>query len=386
MNKLLILSFVTLSLMAVQCKTSTEKKTDYPGRDQAEERVLQTSFVKEIDGRTTQLYRLENSNGMVVRLTNIGASLVQVIVPDKNGEYEDVALGYPDVDAYLVNSMHNGCIVGRFGNRIAKGQFMLNGKKYQLFINNGENSLHGGLVGFDLKYWDGEEIENDIRFSYTSPDMEEGYPGELFSQVTYTLNDENEIRIDYLAETKDSTFLNLTNHTYWNLNGEANGEILEHEMMVNAEFITPVDESLIPTGELMNVEGTPFDFKEFHSVGERINDEHEQIIFGGGYDHNFVLAMEDRDELNLAAILYSPKSGVEMTISTSEPGIQIYTGNFMNGSITGKNGQVYDYRHAIALETQHFPDSPNQENFPSTLLIPGDQYKSVTVYKFGIKE
>ncbi len=385
MNKPITLGFLVLSMLLIQCNNLKEKKTNFPGRDQVEERVLSSSFIKEIEGKNSKLYRLENSNGMVVRLTNIGASVVQVIVPDKNGDFEDVALGYSDVDAYLANSMHNGCIIGRYGNRIAKGKFILNGKTYQLAINNGENTLHGGINGFHLGFWDAEEIENGVRFSYTSADMEEGFPGELFAQVTYTLNDENELNLEYFAETKDSTFLNLTNHTYWNLNGEANSEILSHEIMINAEYITPVDAGLIPTGDLMEVKGTPFDFRDFHSIGERINSEHPQIEYGGGYDHNFVLAQEDRNELNIAAILYSPESGIEMTVSTSEPGIQFYSGNFMDGSVSGKNGKVYNYRHALALETQHFPDSPNQLKFPSTLLIPGEKYTSVSSYKFGLQ-
>ncbi|MCF8378015.1 MAG: galactose mutarotase [Bacteroidales bacterium] len=386
MRKILILSLIALSLLMIQCGTSTSKKEKFPGRLLAENRVPAESFIKDINGNTSQIYRLENSNGMVVRLTNIGASIVQVIVPDKNGKFDDITLGFADIDTYVKNPMYSGCVVGRFGNRIAKGKFQLNGKTFQLGINNGENSLHGGPDGFHLRFWDGEEIENGVRFSYTSVDMEEGYPGELFAQVTYRLNDANEISIEYQAEAQDSTFVNLTNHSYWNLNGEANGDILSHKMMLNAEFITPVNEGLIPTGELMSVEGTPFDFRDFHSIGERIDDEHQQIIYGGGYDHNFVLSMEDSKTLKLAAIVYSEESGIELTIRTTEPGIQFYSGNFMNGKLKGKNGNDYNYRYAIVLETQHFPDSPNQVNFPSTLLIPGELYNSVSVYKFGIRE
>lgn len=383
MNKFKILGFLALSSLLIQCKPVGEQKSIFPGRDEAEMRVDSEDFSKDINGKTTRLYQLENKNGMVVRLTNIGASIVQVIVPDKEGHFDDVALGYKTIDEYLENSMYNGCIVGRYGNRIAKGKFELNDKTYQLSLNNNENTLHGGFNGFHLAYWDGQEIENGVKFSYTSKDMEEGYPGELTVDVTYSLNDENELSIIYKAQTSDSTFVNLTNHTYWNLNGEANSDILDHEILIKADYITPVDDGLIPDGSLMEVENTAFDFRNFHKIGERINDDNQQIKVGGGYDHNFVLSMKDRDEVYTAAVLKSEESGRMMEVRTSEPGIQFYSGNFMDGSLTGKNGKPYLYRHALALETQHFPDSPNHENFPSTLLIPGGLYSSTTVYKFG---
>lgn len=370
----------------MQCTPPSEKKSDFPGREEAEMKVSADSFVMNIDGKTTKLYKLENKNGMVVTFTNIGASIVQVIVPDRDGNFDDVALGYKTVEEYLANPMYNGCIVGRYGNRIGKGKFELNGKTYQLNLNDGENTLHGGPGGFHLAYWDGQKKDNSIVFHYVSSDMEEGYPGELSTTVTYTLTDDNEIKIEYLAESTDSTVVNLTNHTYWNLDGEAKGDILGHELKIPAEYITPVDNTLIPDGSFMEVENTPFDFREFHKIGERINADDQQVKFGLGYDHNFVLAREDSEELHTAAILKSEKTGRVMEVSTTEPGIQFYSGNFMNGSLSGKNGNSYSYRYALALETQHFPDSPNKENFPSTLLVPGEKYHSVTIYKFTTSE
>lgn len=363
--------------------TGCDKQNKFPDREKAENRVSGASFNKKIDGDLHKLYRLENANGIVVSLTNTGASIVQVIVPDKNGNFEDIALGYKSPEEYLENSMYNGCVVGRYGNRIANGKFYLNGKEYQLSLNDGPNTLHGGIKGINLAFWEGTEIEKGVRFNYTSPDMDEGFPGELSMSVSYTLNDNNELKIEYRAETTDSTFINLTNHTYWNLDGEAMNDILDHEIMIPAEFITPVGENLIPDGSFMKVENTAFDFRQFHKIGERINEDHPQLIFGNGYDHNYVLSMEDSDELHPAAILKSEKSGRFIEVSTSEPGIQFYSGNFMDGSLKGKNNQVYKQRYALALETQHFPDSPNQPAFPSTLLTPGVTWHSVTLLKFG---
>jgi aldose 1-epimerase len=375
-----IISFIFI--LSLSCSNSSKNAENSDKSREALDRINAEDFEKEIDGKTYKLFELRNDNGMIVRFTNTGAAIVQLIVPDKNGNFDDIALGYKTLEEYLVNPMYHGCIVGRFGNRIAKGKFTLNGVEYQLALNNNGNSLHGGVNGFHTAYWNGEISENSIKFNYISEDMEEGYPGELKVEVIYSLNNQNELKIQYSAETNDSTIINLTNHTYWNLNGEANTDILDHQIMIPAEYITPVDEGLIPYGNFMSVENTPFDFRELRRIGDSIDSDHEQIRFGGGYDHNFVLAMEDSNDLHLAAKLVSELSGRKLSIFTTEPGIQFYSGNFMDGSFTGKNGKKYDYRHALALETQHFPDSPNQENFPSTLLVPGEKYESVTVFQF----
>ena len=381
------MKFAPLSLVTCVLLFSLSCNTESPNASQAVlDRINTEDFEKEINGKSQQLFELRNDNGMIIRFTNIGAAIVQVIVPDKNGNFDDVALGYKSLEEYMANPMYHGCIVGRYGNRIGKGKFTLNDIQYQLSLNDKENSLHGGFKGFHLAYWPGEKSENSVKFNYTSKDMEEGYPGELKVEVVYILNNKNELKIKYNAETSDSTIVNLTNHTYWNLNGEANSDILDHYLMIPADYITPVDESLIPYGNLLSVENSPFDFRKLRRIGDSIDSDHEQIQFGGGYDHNFVLAMEDRDEPQLAAELISKSSGRKLTILTTEPGIQFYSGNFMNGTVTGKNGKKYEYRHALALETQHFPDSPNHENFPSTLLIPGDKYESLTVFKFDVEK
>lgn len=380
-----ILIVITIATF-VSCTNQKKTADDFPERAEAMARVNPEDFVSVIDGKETKLFTLENKNGVVLRLTNFGASMVQVIAPEKNGHFDDIILGYNNIEGYVNDNMNHGCIVGRYANRIARGKFSLNNKEYNLTINNGPNSLHGGPAGIHSKVWDAEEVLNGVRFSVVSEDMEEGYPGRLSVTVVYTLNDNNEITLDYKAQTSDSTFLNLTNHTYWNLNGEAETDILDHQLMVDADFITPVDTTLIPTGVLMEVEDTPFDFREFINIGERINDAHPQIMAGGGYDHNFVLDMEVREQPQKAAALYSENTGRLLEIFTTEPGIQVYSGNFMDGTVTGKNKKSYEYRHAIALETQHFPDSPNHPDFPSTLLVPGDTYSQITIFRIGIRE
>lgn len=380
----LLAIIITLSIAA--CNNQETSKTNYPGRQEAMERVKAENFDSVINGNKTALYTLENNNGVILRLTNFGASMVQVIAPDKNGNFEDVILGYDNIEGYVNDEMSLGCIVGRFANRIARGKFVLDGKEYNLTINNGINTLHGGPGGIHSKVWEVGEMDNGVRFTVVSPHMEEGYPGELTVSVTYTLNDNNEIVLDYLATTSEPTYINLTNHTYWNLNGEAETDILGHELMVNADYITPVDTTLIPTGEFMDVSETPFDFREFTEIGERINEDHPQILAGGGYDHNFVLDRETEHEIEKAAALYSDNSGRLLEVLTTEPGIQVYSGNFMDGTVSGKNDKLYLYRHAIALETQHFPDSPNQPDFPGTLLEPGEEYKQTTVFSLSVAE
>lgn len=380
----IVLLFTTLLLILSSCNNSPSGKS-YEGRDQALERIDPADFQSLINGKETKLFTLENENGMIVRLTNFGASMVQVIFPDKKGNFDDVILGYNSVEGYLNDDMSQGCIVGRYANRIARGKFVLNGKEYTLTVNNGLNSLHGGPGGIHSKVWDAEKIPEGVKFSVVSPHMEEGYPGELTVSVEYVLNKDNELSIHYTATTSDSTFINLTNHTYWNLDGEAVNDILQHQIKIAADFITPVDTMLIPTGDFMNVEGTPFDLREFTLIGAQIDSDHPQIVYGKGYDHNFVLAENTREKTEFAAALYSEKSGRLLEVYTTEPGIQFYSGNFMDGTVTGKNGELYAFRHGTALEAQHFPDSPNQPNFPSTLLVPGEKYTQTTVYKLSVK-
>lgn len=377
---------IIIGIQMLACTNQNKSGNDYPGRAEALDRVDPEDFVSVIDGKETKLFTLENKNGIVLRLTNFGASMVQVIAPDKEGHFDDIILGYNNIEGYVNDKMSHGCIVGRYANRIANGKFILNGKEYNLTINNGPNSLHGGPAGIHSKIWDAEEVLNGVRFSVISDDMEEGYPGKLSVTVTYTLSDDNEIELEYAAQTSDSTFLNLTNHTYWNLNGEAETNVLDHKLMVDADYITPVDTNLIPTGDFLEVDDTPFDFREFMNIGERINDAHPQIRAGGGYDHNFVLDMEVREQPKKAAALFSEKSGRLLEVFTTEPGIQVYTGNFMDGTVRGKNNKPYEYRHAVALETQHFPDSPNQPDFPSTLVIPGETYSQITVFQISVRE
>lgn len=332
-----------------------------------------------------QTFTLSNANGMKVTITPIGGHIMSIQLPDKSGKLVDVALGYDSAKEYVGGKGFYGSTVGRYANRIAKGKFSLDGKDYQLSVNNGENTLHGGPGGFHNVTWNAKEITTyegkGIELSYLSKDGEEGYPGNLNAKVVFSLSDSNELKIQYEATTDKATPVNLTNHTYFNLKGEGNGDILDQEVTVNADKFLPVDKGLIPTGELRPVKGTAFDFTTPHTIGERINSDDEQIKVGGGYDHCFVLNRKSDAELSLAATVREPASGRKMEVWTTEPGVQLYTGNFMNGS-AGKGGKPYNYRGAICLETQHFPDSPNQPTFPNTILKPGETFKSTTVYKF----
>ncbi len=347
------------------------------------ERVNPEDFDSTLNGKKTGLYVLQNENGTVLKLTNFGASMVQLIHKDREGRFNDVILGYTGIEGYINDQMSLGCIVGPFANRIANARFSLNGQTYELEKNNGENSLHSGPEGIHSVVWEAKLRDSSVHFTYTSPDMEAGFPGIQNYTVTYTLTGEDEIIIEYTATTTDSTFINLTNHTYWNLLGEAKGPILDHSLQVKAEYITPVNENLIPTGDLMPVLNTPFDFSELRRIGDSIDNHHPQLKYGRGYDHNFVLDTRDRDEVQLAARVSEGTTGRELWVYTTEPGIQIYSGNFMDGTVKGKNGNLYKYRHGIALEAQHFPDSPNQPVFPSTLLAPGQEYHQKTIYKLS---
>lgn len=333
-----------------------------------------------------KLYSLTNANGLKAEITNYGGKVVTLFTPDKTGALGDVVLGYDSLKEYLTGNLYFGTLIGRYGNRIAKGKFSLNGKEYQLAINNGVNALHGGPKGFHQVYWKIiSSTPNSVRMTYRSADGEESYPGNLDVTVTYTLTDNNELMIEYEATTDQETIVNLTHHSFFNLAGAGNGDILGHEMMINADEFTPVDSTLIPTGELRKVKGTPFDFTTPHTIGERINQEYEQLKFGKGYDHNFVLRKKG-DEFSLAASVTEPTSGRTMEVWTTEPGLQFYSGNFLTGKDVGKGGKAYPFRSAFCLETQHFPDSPNHSNFPSTVLKPGETYKQKTSYKFGVKK
>ena len=347
------------------------------------------SFGKTPEGKAVRRYTLVNANGLKAQVMTYGAIVISLEVPDKQGKLDDIVLGYDNLQSYLDNSPHFGAIVGRYGNRIRKGKFTLDGVQYdKLAINNGENHLHGGIKGFDKVVWDDEPVWKPdavgVKLSYLSKDGEEGYPGNLQSTVTYLLTNDNELRIDYAATTDKATPVNLTHHGYFNLTG-GERDILGHVLMLNAGEFTPVDEGLIPTGELRPVRGTPMDFTKATPIGARIDKEDdEQLGFGGGYDHNWVLDKGGK-QMTLAAKLYEPTTGRVMEVRTIEPGIQFYSGNFLDGTITGKDGTVYKHRWGFCLETQHYPDSPNQGNFPSTILRPGERYETTTVYRFSAR-
>jgi len=338
------------------------------------------------NGDKVYLYAFQNENGLEIRVLDYGGIIVSLKVPDKEGHFADVVLGFDSLPDYLNEHPYFGAIVGRYANRIAKGQFSIDGKNYHLATNDGPNHLHGGTVGFDKILWQAkpfqEKASSGIRFSCTSPDGEEGYPGNLSCQMTYTLTNDNELIIDYRATTDKTTPLNLTNHSYFNLSGEGRGNILSHELFINADKFTPVDFHSIPTGVLQSVHHTPLSFTKPRVIGERIHSEDEQLKWGKGYDHNFVLNKKQVGELSLAATVYEAKSGRFMKVFTTEPGIQLYTANHLDGRLKGKSGIAYQKHSAFCLETQHFPDSPNQPSFPSSLLRPGEAFCSRTVYQF----
>jgi len=352
--------------------------------------VTQQPFGVMPDGDSVKLFTLTNANGVEVRAITYGAIIVSLEVPDRSGALGDVVLGFDDLAGYLGETPYFGALIGRYGNRIGGARFELDGTAYPLAANNGANHLHGGARGFDKVVWDAHarDIGNGagVVFRRTSPAGEEGYPGALSVQVTYTLTNTDELIFDYLATTDAPTPVNLTQHSYFNLAGDGSGDVLGHLLTLNADRYTPVDGGLIPTGELAAVEGTPFDFRTPHAIGERIGAAHEQLRLGGGYDHNFVLNREDAgpDGLPLAARVEEPTTGRFLEVRTTEPGLQFYSGNFLDGTLTGKAGAVYRHRYGFCLETQHFPDSPNKPDFPSTILRAGEEYRSRTVLKFGV--
>lgn len=335
-----------------------------------------------------QVHTIENRQGLKMQVTNLGAKVMKLMVPDQNGELVDVVLGFDTPEEFAASSeSYFGATIGRYGNRIANAKFELDGNTYTLAANNGPNSLHGGPGGFHNVIWEVVEVtDNQIVFSYLSEDGEEGFPGNLKVTMTYILTEDNEFKITYEATTDKATVVNLTHHSFFNLSGAGNGDILDHVLMLNADQFTPVNKDLIPTGELKSVKGTPMDFTSATAIGDRIDADFEQLKHGGGYDHNWVLNKDTGSELTLAAKISAPKTGIAMEVWTTEPGIQFYAGNFLNGKVTGKEGKTYHYRGAFCLETQHFPDSPNQPNFPSVRLDPEQEYSHTCIYKFGISE
>jgi aldose 1-epimerase len=341
------------------------------------------------DGKAVEVYTLTNSRGMQVRAITYGAIIQSIRVPDRAGRMADVTLGFDSLQGYLGDSPYFGAVVGRYANRIARGRFTLEGRTYRLAVNNGPNSLHGGLKGFDKVVWEAKSFQRGdtvgVEFLHTSPDGDEGYPGTLRVSVTYTLTPGNQLEVEYRAKTDRATPVNLSQHSYFNLAGEGSGNILRDVLTIDADRYTPVDSTLIPTGELASVAGTPFDFRKPTPIGQRIDQADPQLTYGKGYDHNFVL---NRSESGLvhAVRVFDPESGRTLDISTTEPGLQFYSGNFLDGSIKGKSGHVYSHRGALVLETQHFPDSPNHPDFPSTLLNPGREYHSKTVFAFGVEK
>lgn len=389
-NKKYSMAVLTAVLLLASCKETNKnemKEETTAASEKTVETSLETSdFETEINGKSVKLYWLKNGDFQMA-ITNYGGRIVGLWTPDKNGKMTDVVIGRGSTQAYVDGpESYFGATIGRVGNRIAEGKFTVDGKAYSVKPNNNGNALHGGKNGFQDKVWDANQTNDyTLELLYTSPDGEEGFPGELNTKVTYSLIDDHTLKIDYEATTDKTTVVNLTNHAYFNLNGEGSGNILDHKIQIFADSFTPVDKGLIPIGELRKVEGTPFDFRGPHTIGERIDADNEQLKFGGGYDHNFVLGSQKENGMNYAAKVIGDKSGIVMQVYTEEPGVQFYTGNFMASENTLKSGAKDDLRTAFCLETQHFPDAPNQPNFPSIELEPGDTYATVTQYVFSNK-
>ena len=378
-----IIKIITITLSIIMLGCTTHEQPTQSG-------LLRSHFQTEHAGMPTDLYTLTNHQGMEVCFTNFGGRIVSIMVPDKDGQLLDICLGHDSIADYIrygYQGCNFGALIGRYGNRIKEGRFTLDGVEYQLPRNNDGNCLHGGgEVAFHNRVWQAQPINNNsIAFCTVSEDGEDGFPGTLRVKVTYTLTDENTIRIDYEATTDKPTIINLTNHCYFCLSGDPSRDVMDEILYLNAEAYTPVDGNVAVTGEVARVENTPFDFRTPTRIGERINDTtHQQIINGRGYDHNWILAT-DGDLNAVAGVLYDPTTGIEMSIHTDQPGVQFYAGNFLDGSFMGKSGVAYPRRSGLCFETQHFPDSPNQPSFPSTTLRPGETYATTTIYKFGIK-
>ena len=382
-NHLELAFLILVALFLLHCSSSApEKEATIQSKGATMMSLSKDSFGHLPDGQEIEIYTLANSQGIKASIMTYGATLVSLEVPDLKGQIKDITLGHDHLEGYLQASPYFGSTIGRYANRIAQARFALNGKTYELAANDGPNHLHGGLKGFDKVVWKAKPLEGKgwvgVEFTYLSPDGEEGYPGNLAVKVTYLLTDENELKINYEAETDKPTPLNLTHHSYFNLKGQGKGDILDHVLMINADYFTPVNDQLIPTGEIKAVKGTPWDFTTPHPVGQYIAN------VPGGYDHNYVLNKKE-GELTLAARVIEPESGRVMEILTTEPGIQFYSGNFLDGTITGKGGKVYHKHYGFCLEPQHFPNSPNQPNFPFTILNPGEKFESQTIFKFSVE-
>jgi len=390
MKNIKIAVVLLLALFQFNCKNkkeeSTEKEISEIKSDSIKPVLESKKFDTIIDGKKVSLYWIENK-GIKAAFTNYGGRLIGLWIADKNGKQTDVVVGINSVEGFKSSTEpYFGATIGRVGNRIAKGKFTLEGKQYQIPINNGKNALHGGIKGFQDVVWDVKKTSgNTLVFSYISPDGEQGFPGNLAVKVTYTITDDNAIKMEYEATTDKTTIVNLTNHAFFNLNGEGSGSILNHELQIYADKFTPVDEGLIPSGELKPVKNTPFDFTSKHTIGERIETKDEQLKFGKGYDHNYVLNGTKKKGLNHAATISGDKSGIILDIYTEEPGLQFYSGNFMQGKNIFKSGAKDEFRTAFALETQHFPDAPNQPKFAAIVLKPGQKYHTLSYYQFSVK-
>jgi aldose 1-epimerase len=390
-NVLIVFSAMAVSLMLVNCNPRNNA-TESEMKDSVQPKKSEVTvgpFGTLADGKAVSIYTLTNANGMTMKVINYGGIITSLTAPDKNGTFEDVVLGHDSLGGYLKSNPYFGALIGRYGNRIAKGKFSLDGKTYSLAKNNGENNLHGGPNGFDTRYWNIEQhnVNNGsaVRLSYVSNDLEEGFPGTMKVEVIYHLTDSNELKIHYKAAADKKTVVNLTQHSYFNLSGNTKTDILSQELMLNADTFIPVDKTLIPIGQLKPVSETPFDFKTPTAIGARIDKDDQQLTFGAGYDHCWALNTGG-DITKVAATLHDPASGRVMSVYTTEPGIQFYSGNFLDGSITGKQNVVYKHRYGLCLETEHFPDSPNQKNFPSVELAPGQEYRTATSYTFSVKK
>jgi aldose 1-epimerase len=384
MYRVLSILFILIFCFSCNPKTEVNQSTQTVN---TRDTLTVTEYGKMPDGRVVNEYTLLNANGMMMKVINYGGIITSLTMQDRNGKLDDVVLGYDSLGGYLKSNPYFGALIGRYGNRIAKGKFTLDNNQYTLATNNGENHLHGGVAGFDKVYWEISPVSVEegpaLKLSYQGKDMEEGYPGNLSVEVLYVLTNKNELRLEYRATTDKKTIVNLTQHTYFNLSGGSR-DILDHNLVINADKYLPVDKTLIPTGEQRAVKDTPFDFTQSTAIGGRINQADEQLKFGKGYDHCWILN-KSAEGLNRAAILYDQVTGREVQVFTSEPGIQFYSGNFLDGTLSGKKGQVYNFRTGLCLETQHFPDSPNRSEFPSVVLNPGEKYYTETIYRFAVR-
>ena len=374
MKKNLLISLAIIAVIFISCNHSAKNK-----------QMVRKELFGNHKGEDVYLLTLTNNQGNVIRVTNFGAKLIWIEVPDKNGKKDNITFGYDTFEETLAGDMSFGSVVGRYANRIANGKFMIDGVEYTTPLNNGPNTLHGGPLGWHSVVWDAEVLKDGespaVKFSYLSPDMEQGFPGNVKVEVVYTWTDNNEVVMDYSWTTDKKSIVNVTNHSYFNLHGAGNGDVLDHVLTLKASAFTPVDSVMIPTGEIRKVAGTPFDFTAPHAIGERIGDSYEQLILGKGYDHNYVL--DNKEEVDV--VVYEPVSGRMLEVITDQPGMQLYTGNFLNGTQKGHGGKVFNFRSGMCLESGHFPDSPNKPEFPSTIAEQGKTYKSTTIYRFSVK-